>query len=74
MAALEAGALMRKKWVTRLSAAEAAAAPRTMRHIRCCVQGSRVTLRYHHQALPAGVVQIRAAGVCQPVAGRVIMM
>jgi len=50
LAALEAGAPMRKKWVTRLSASEAAAAPRTTRHIRCRVEGGRVTLRYHHQA------------------------
>lgn len=41
---------MRKKWVTRLTPAEAASAPRTTRHIRCRVDGGRVTLRYHHQA------------------------
>lgn len=40
---------MRKKWVTRLSAAEAAAAAKTTRYVRCFVRGGKVYLRYLHQ-------------------------
>ncbi|KAK9904234.1 hypothetical protein WJX75_007362 [Coccomyxa subellipsoidea] len=48
---LEAGASVRKKWVTRLSAAEAAAAAKTTRHVRCFVRGGKVYLRYLHQGV-----------------------
>ncbi len=44
---------MRKKWVTRLSAEEAAAAAKTTRHVRCFVRGGKVTLRYLHQVTHA---------------------
>lgn len=64
LAALEAGAPMRKKWVTRLTPAEAASAPRTTRHIRCRVDGGRVTLRYHHQARGPEQTLLGWAGAC----------
>ncbi|BDA45839.1 hypothetical protein COCOBI_07-6260 [Coccomyxa sp. Obi] len=51
LASLEAGTPVRKKWVTRLSAEEAAAAAKTTRHVRCFVRGGKVTLRYLHQGV-----------------------
>ncbi len=47
--ALEAGAPVRKKWVTRMSVAEAVAAAKTTRHVRCCVADGKVHLCYQHQ-------------------------
>jgi hypothetical protein len=40
---------MRKKWVTHMTPSEIATASKTTRHVRCCVQDSKVHLRYQHQ-------------------------
>lgn len=47
--ALELGAPVRKKWVTHLTAEAARSATRTLRHLKCQLQGSAVTLQYWHQ-------------------------
>ncbi len=49
LALLEAGAQVRKKWVTHMTAGERAAASKTQRHVRCFVADGKVCLRYQHQ-------------------------
>ncbi|KAK9829762.1 hypothetical protein WJX72_007749 [[Myrmecia] bisecta] len=50
LAILARGMPMRKKWLTDASA-EAAAASKTSRHMRCLVADGIAYLRYHHQGL-----------------------
>ena len=47
--ALEEGSPVRKKWVTGLGRDAAAAAPKTLRHLRCQLQGTAVVVQYWHQ-------------------------
>lgn len=63
---LEVGAPVRKKWVTRLSAAEAAAAAKTTRHVRCFVRGGKVCLRYLHQVRGECFPMLRCHNVISP--------